>query len=108
MKKVTSVVVLLVLISTSVFAAPVTAVVENKQKEVVSEVDLFDTVQATELTGQEMKAVEGEGLFGAFVGAAVGAAVGTLLAPVTNYSQEYKTSLIIVTTAVGTVIGGAL
>jgi len=61
MKKVTSVVVLLVLISTSVFASPVSVAAENSKKEIVSEIDLFDTVQVTALTGQEMESVEGEG-----------------------------------------------
>jgi molybdenum cofactor biosynthesis enzyme len=74
MKKITSVIVLLVLISTSVFAFPVTNESKILQNE---ESDLFATVQATALTGQEMEAVEGAGVFGLITGAIVGIFVVT-------------------------------
>ncbi|MDR2942722.1 MAG: hypothetical protein LBV17_09055 [Treponema sp.] len=72
MKKITSVAVILVLISTSVFASPVSAEIKTEQKETVNEVDLFAYVQATALTGQEMEATEGEGWFNAIVSRVIG------------------------------------
>jgi len=78
-------------------------VVGNNQKEIVGEIDLFDAVDAKELTVQEMVTVEGEGLFGAFIGAAVGATIGALLMP--NSTDKQKTTILIVSTVAGGIIG---
>lgn len=96
MKKTTSVVVLLLLISTSVFAFPV----ENESKILQNEeVDLFNTVQATTLTGQEMEAIEGDGLIGAIIGGVVGLTVGIVDTVQKGYIKSDAAFNIFVTTS---------
>jgi hypothetical protein len=53
MKKLVSVAALLVIISASIFASPVSTEVITGQKEIVNEVDLFADVQTTASTRQE-------------------------------------------------------
>jgi hypothetical protein len=87
MKKVVSVLVIMAVFSTAVFAAPLsvagsldTLSREPSRTELASKTegfsefdDLFADVQATQLTNADAAAVEGEGLFGTLIGAIAGA-----------------------------------
>jgi hypothetical protein len=89
MKKVTSVLLITAMISTTVFAVPLSTAGswDLQSQEVFSAElssgllpdsdDLFADIQSVQLTDAEAEAVEGEGLFGILIGVALlGAGIG--------------------------------
>jgi hypothetical protein len=111
MKKVISVLVIMAVFSTTLFAAPLSiagSLDKPSQDESRSELsarvdslnefdDLFAGVNAVPLTTEEAQAVEGEGLFGAIFGAAVGAFIGAVTGEPTTAAAG---------AAVGVALGG--
>jgi hypothetical protein len=87
MKKVVSVLAIMAVFSTAVFAAPLSLAgsLDTSSREGVSGIeafsdfeDLFADVQAVALTDSEAQAVEGEGIVGGFLGFSLGFAAGAL------------------------------
>ncbi|MDR2052137.1 MAG: hypothetical protein LBP80_01875 [Treponema sp.] len=115
MKKVVALLMILAVTSSTVFAAPVSAITGHQsggsQDALSREVtrnnfdDLFNDVQATPLTNVEASEVEGEGFWGALIGGIIGGVGATCLVIGDILNNPPKTVSEIGGTAVIGVIG---